>query len=209
MKIVVADSHQIIRRGLQLIVSRRPRWTIAAEAGDAAELFRALEREPFDVLVIDPRLNDRGGLDLLADLRRAHPALPVLVLSSQPEDQLAIPALRAGARGYIGKDATADEILDAIERVAAGRYRVSDRITELMAGELASTAVGAPHERLSAREMDVFLRLARGQTVTSIATDLGISVKTVSTYRTRVLEKTGFRSNADMVAYAIRAQLLA
>lgn len=208
MKIVVADSHQIIRRGLQLIVSRRPGWTISGEAGDAAELVRVLAREHHDVLVIDPRFNDRGGLELLEELRRDFSGTPILVLSSQPEEQLAIPALRAGARGYIGKDATANEILDAIERVATGRYRVSDRITELMAGEIASTSAGAPHERLSVRELEVFLRLARGETVTSIGTTLGISVKTVSTYRTRVLEKTGFRSNADIVAYAIRARLL-
>lgn len=208
MRIVAADRHQIIRRGLQLIVSRRADWNISAEAGEAEELWRVLEQDSHDILVIDPRLGDRSSIEVLEQIRTQFPRTPVLILSSQPEEQFAIPALRAGARGYIEKDATADEILEAIERVAGGRYYVSERVTQLMAEELTSATGGAPHERLSPRELDVFLRLARGETVTSIGTALGISVKTVSTYRTRVLEKTGFRSNADIVAYAIRMHLL-
>ena len=207
MKIVVADDHQIIRRGLQLIVSRQPGWSVAAEAGDAGELFEVLRREPYDVLVLDLHLREASALELLPELRRDHPALPVLILSSEPEQHYAIAALRAGARGFIQKDATADEIIDAIERVASGRTRFSERIGEQMANELASGHAGPPHERLSPRELDVFLRLARGETVGDIAAALGVSIKTVSTYRTRILEKTGFRSNADIVAYAVRARM--
>ena len=209
MKIVVADDHQIIRKGLQLIISTQAGWSVAAEAENASQLFAALGRASFDVLVLDLRLRDDSALELLPRIRREHPALPVLVLSSQPEEHYAIAALRAGARGYIQKDASADEIIDAIERVAAGRTRVSERIAELMANELSSARpAAAPHERLSPRERDVFLRLATGQTVGDIAATLGVSVKTVSTYRTRILEKTGFRSNADIVAYAVRMRLL-
>ena len=209
MKIVVADDHQIIRKGLQLIVSTQAGWAVAAEAENASQLFTVLGRASYDVLVLDLRLREDSALELLPRIRREHPSLPVLVLSSQPEEHYAIAALRAGARGYIQKDASADEIIEAIERVAAGRTRVSERIAELMADELSSPRpVGAPHERLSSRERDVFLRLASGQTVGDIAAALGVSVKTISTYRTRILEKTGFRSNADIVAYAVRMRLL-
>lgn len=208
MRIVVADDYQIIRRGLQLIVSRRPGWVIAAEAEDPQQLFDLLPREAYDVLVLDLRLRNASALELLPRLRRDHPSLPVLVLSSQPEEHYAVAALRAGARGFIQKDATADQLLEAIERVAAGRTSISDRVAELMAYELSSGQPAVPHERLSPRELDVFLRLARGETVSDIAATLSLSVKTVSTFRTRILEKTGFRTNADLVAYAIRANLL-
>jgi DNA-binding NarL/FixJ family response regulator len=207
VKIAVADDHQLIRRGLQLIVEKRPGWRIAAEAENAEQLLESLRRDTYDVLVTDLRLRDRSTLELLEEIRREHPALPVLILTSFPEEQYALAALRAGARGYILKDATADEILDAIARVAAGRTRVSERITELLAQGLASPSVPL-HERLSRRELDVFMRLARGETVGDIAAALGVSIKTVSTYRTRILEKTGFRSNADIVAYAVRGGLL-
>jgi two-component system invasion response regulator UvrY len=209
MRIAVADDHQIIRRGLQLIVARRPGWSIAAEAEDAEQLLEAVRRDGYDVLVMDLRLRDCSTLGLLEQIRRERPGLPVLILTSQPEDQYAVPALRAGARGYILKDATADEILDAIARVAAGRTWVSERVTELLAQGVSSSSIAPLHERLSARELDVFVRLARGETVGEIAASLGVSIKTVSTYRTRIMEKTGFRSNADIVAYAIRKGLLA
>lgn len=206
MRIVVADHHQIIRRGLQLIVERRPDWRIAAEAEDAEQLLDVLRRASYDVLVMDLRLRDRSTLELLGQMRQERIGPPVLILTSQPEEQYAVSALRAGARGYIQKDATADEILDAIGRVAAGRTRVSERVTEQLAQGLNSVPL---HERLSARELEVFIRLAGGETVSDIAASLGVSIKTVSTYRTRILEKTGFRSNADIVAYAIREGLLA
>ena len=206
MRIAVADHHQIIRRGLQLILARRGDWTVAAEVEDVEQLLAALRREPYDVLVTELSLRGRCMLETLEQVHEIRPGLPVLILTSQPEEQYAVAALRAGARGYILKDATADEILDAIARVASGRTRVSERITELLAQGVASPA--PLHERLSARELDVFLRLARGETVSDIAAALGVSVKTVSTYRTRIMEKTGFRSNADIVAYAIRAGLV-
>lgn len=205
VRIVIADDHLIIRRGLQLIISRREGWTVAAEAESVPQLLDVLERDRYDILITDLNLREQNILDVLPQIRRERPALPVLVLTSRPE-AYAIAALRAGARGYISKDASADDIIDAIERVASGRQRISDSIVELMTGEL--SAGGAVHLRLSARELDVFLRLARGETPTRIAARLGISVKTVSTYRTRIMEKTGFRSNADMTAYAIRERLI-
>jgi two-component system, NarL family, invasion response regulator UvrY len=207
LKIVVADHHMIIRRGMQLIVAKRPGWNIAAEAADAEELFAVLHRERFDVLVLDLMLRDRSAVDILAEVKRDHPSLPVLILASQPEEQYALHALRAGARGYVQKDSTADEILGAIERVAAGRTWLSPAVTEQMAEELIHPHDRAPHELLSPREFEVFRLIAAGRTMTEIANALGVSVKTASTYRARILEKTGFHSNADIVAYAIERGL--
>ena len=208
MNIVIADHHQIIRRGLQLILARRADWSIAAEVEDAPQLLEALRRERCDVLVTDLTLRGQSMLEMLAEIHRLRPALPVLFLTSYPEEQYAVAALRAGARGYILKDAAADEILDAIARVAAGRTWVSEEVAELLAQSVSSPS-GPLHARLSARELDVFLRLARGETVSDIALSLGLSIKTVSTYRTRIMEKTGFRSNADIAAYAVRTNLIA
>lgn len=198
----------IIRRGMQLIVAKRAGWNIAAEAANAEELFAALARERFDVVVLDLALRDRSGIDVLAQIRREHPHVRVLILASEPEELFALHCLRAGARGYVQKDGTADEILDAIERVAAGRTWLSAAVTEQMAADLIHPHDKEPHELLSPREFEVFRMLAHGKSITEIAASMNVSVKTASTYRTRILEKTGFHNNADIVAYAIRTRLI-
>lgn len=205
MRIAIADDHMIVRRGMQLILARRPDWTIAVEAATPDELFEGLRNDRVDVIVCDLTLR---GRDLLGQLHREHPHVPVLILSSAPESEYAVPAIRAGARGYIGKDCTADEIIDAIARVAAGRTALSPEVADLMAAELVHPHEKAPHELLSARELEVFLLLARGVTITGIAASLGVSVKTASTYRSRILEKTGFHTNADIVVYALKAKMI-
>ena len=208
MRIAIADHHMIVRRGMQLIVAKRAGWTIAVEAETADELFEALQRESVDVLVLDLMLRERSGIEILVHVRREFPALPVLILSSQPEEQFALHAIRAGARGYVQKDSTADEILDALERVASGHTWVSAVVADQMAEELARPAHRVPHQLLSPREFEVFLLIAAGRSMTEIATGMHISIKTASTYRTRILEKTGFHTNADIVAYAIRSNLI-
>jgi two-component system, NarL family, invasion response regulator UvrY len=207
LKIVIADHHMIIRRGMQLIVAKRPGWNIAAEAANPEELHAVLQRERFDVLVLDLMLRERSAVEIMAEVRKEHPSLPVLILASQPEEQYALHALRAGARGYVQKDSTADDILEAIERVAAGRTWLSPAVTEQLAQEFLNPHHKEPHELLSPREFEVFRMIATGLTMTEIATALGVSVKTASTYRHRILEKTGFHGNADIVAYAIRKGL--
>jgi two-component system invasion response regulator UvrY len=208
VRIVIADHHMIIRRGMQLIVAKRPGWTIAAEAATAEELFDALRRERFDIVVLDLTLRDRSGIDVLAQVRREHPGVPVLILASQDEEQYALQCLRAGAKGYVQKDSSADDILGAIERVASGRTWVSANVTEQMAAELLKPSDKAPHQLLSPREFEVFRQIALGKTMTEIAAAMSVSVKTASTYRARILEKTGFHGNADIVAHAIRAKLI-
>lgn len=198
----------IVRRGMQLIVAKRPGWTIAVEAATPEELFDALRQDRIDVVVLDLTLRGRSGLDILGQIRREHPAVPVLILSSTPEETAALTAIRAGARGYVQKDSTADEILDAIALVAAGRTWVSPAVADQMAREIMQPSAKEPHELLSARELEVFHLIARGLSMTDIAASLGISVKTASTYRTRILEKTGFRSNADIVVYAVKAKMI-
>ena len=207
MRIVVADDHTIVRRGMQLIIGKRPGWSIV-EAANADELFAALRHDRIDATVLDLTLRGRDGLDIVAQIRREHPAVPVLILSSTPEERGALRAIRAGARGYVQKDSTADEILDAIAFVAAGRTWVSAAVADQMATELMNPSAKQPHELLSPREREVFHFIARGLTMTDIAATMGISVKTASTYRTRILEKTGFRSNADIVVYAVRSKII-
>ena len=208
MRVIIGDDHAIVRRGLQLMIATRPGWTVVAEAANADQVIEAVRRVPCDVLVLDVSLGARSGLDVLGTLRPEFPTLPVLMLSMHAEEQYALRALRAGANGYIQKDRSLEEILDAIAKVAAGRVSVSEAVTGQMANEIVRGAADNPHARLSAREFEVFRLIAAGRAVSDIATALNLSVKTVSTYRTRIMEKTGFRSNADIIAYAIRNNLV-
>lgn len=203
MKLIVADDHAIVRKGIHLITAIRPGWRVAAEASNAEELLRALREDSFDALVLDVSLGDRSSVELLGQIRTEFPTLPILVLSMHPEEQYAVRCLRAGAQGYVQKDSPPEEILDAIATVVAGEKYITPRLASRLADELVHGGE-APHERLSDREFEVFRLIARGHAVSEIATMIHLSVKTVSTYRTRILEKTGFRSNADIVTYAIR-----
>jgi DNA-binding NarL/FixJ family response regulator len=207
LKVVIADDHMIIRRGMQLIVSQLPAWTMA-DAADSGELFDVLRRERFDVVVMDLSLREHSGFELIDQLRREFPHLPVLILSSRPEEQYALQAIRAGARGYVQKDATAEEIISAIERVAAGRTWISESLAQQMAEELSRPTEKAPHELLSPRELEVFRSIATGRSMSEIAASMSISIKTASTFRSRILQKMTMRTNADIVAYAIRRGLI-
>lgn len=207
MKVVIADDHMIIRRGMQLIVSNLPAWTLA-DAADSVELFEILRRERFDVVVMDLSLREHSGFQIIDQLRREFPHLPVLILSSRPEEQYALQAIRAGARGYVQKDATAEEIISAIERVAAGRTWISETVAQQLAEELRRPSGKAPHELLSPRELEVFRSIAAGRSMSEIAAAMSISIKTASTFRSRILQKMTMRTNADIVAYAIRRGLI-
>lgn len=208
MKILVADDHAIVRRGLQQIIAMRPGWSIGAEVTEGEALLPALRREVFDVVILDVTLHGRSGIDVLGHIRSEFPSLPVLVLSMHAEEQYALRCLRAGASGYIQKDRSPEELLAAIERVTSGHTYVSETVADQLAAELMRGAATQPHARLSEREFEVFRLIAAGKGVTEIAELLHVSVKTISTYRTRILQKTGFRSNADMIMYAIHAGLV-
>ena len=202
MKIIIADDHELVRRGLEQIIGNERDWTVTA-VGSADELVRALRGDSFDVIVLDISLADRSGIELLPSLRAEFPRTPVLILSVYDEAQYAIRCLRAGAWGYVQKDRSAEQIIEAISRVGAGRRYISDEIAEQLAAEASEGRSERAHDRLSDREFEVVRRLALGQTVTEIAQGMNVSVKTVSTFRVRALEKLRLRTNADIVRYAV------
>lgn len=208
MNVIIADDHSVVRRGLQQIIGTQPGWKVIAEVATADEVLPALRRSRPDLLVLDVAFGGRSGIDLLGSIRSEMPALPILMLSMYDEEQYAISCIRAGASGYIQKDSTPEELVGAMRHVATGHTYISAAVADQLATDLAHGRTERPHERLSARELEVFRLIASGKSVGEIAEALHLSAKTVSTYRTRVLEKTGFRSNAEIIVYALRTGLI-
>ena len=202
IRIAIADDHAIVRKGLRQIIAETNDLAVTGEAASDNELFILLRAHSFDVLVLDLTLGTRDGIDLLKYVRSEFPQLHVLILSMHAEDLFAVRALRAGACGYVEKDSAPEELVAAIRRIATGRRYVSPSMAERLAGELVHRPEMLPHERLSDREFEIFRLLGVGRSVTEIAHLLNISVKTVSSHRTRILIKTGLGSNADIVSYA-------
>jgi DNA-binding NarL/FixJ family response regulator len=203
-QVVIADDHAIVRKGLRQLIVETNDLTVAGEAASGDELLTVLRSRPADVVILDLSLGARSGLDLLQHIKSELPRLPVIILSMHPEDLFAVRALRAGASGYLEKNASPEELLTAIRRVARGGTYVSAQISEKIAAAIVrGGAPLLPHERLSDRELEVLRLLGSGMSVTAIAHALNLSVKTVSTHRTHILAKTGLRNNADMVEYVI------
>lgn len=208
IRIIIADDHAIVREGLRRIVEDDPEITIAGEAATAREVLSLLNEQFCDVLVLDLNLPDNNGLDLLQTIRKERPQLPVLVLSIFPEDQYALRALRVGAAGYINKRTAPEELLTAIRRVyRSGKY-ISQSLAEKLAFELDPLTPRPRHETLSDREFQVLRLIASGKSVSEIAAELSLSVTTISTYRARILEKMGFKNNADLTRYALEHKLI-
>jgi two-component system invasion response regulator UvrY len=209
-RILLADDHAVVRQGLkQVLMDSIP----DAEFGDASNAEEALQMAracDWDVVVLDVSLPDRSGLEVLKDLRRLQPRLPVLVLSMHPEEQYAVRILKAGAAGYLTKKAAARDLVSAVRKVLSGGKYVSATLAERLAEviETRGGPVEAPHESLSDREYQVFRMLAMGKTVKQIGEELSVSPQTVSTHRTRILEKMGLATNADLTQYAIQNRLL-
>jgi two-component system, NarL family, invasion response regulator UvrY len=204
IRIAIADDHAIVRRGLKQIISEMNDLRVTGEAASADELLTLIRSARFDVVVLDLTLGQRSGIDVLKQVKSEFPSLPILILSMHSEELFAVRALRAGASGYIQKEEAPDELVTAIRRIAAGRTYVSAAMSERLAEELSrGMAPSLPHERLSDRELEVFRLLGQGNSVSEIAAALNLSVKTVSTHRTRIMEKTGFRNNAEIVHYVI------
>lgn len=202
IRIAIADDHAIVRKGLRQIISEAEGFVIAGEAGSADDLLTVLRSRPVDVVVLDLTLGTRDGIELLKQFKSEFPRIPVLILSMHAEDLFAVRALRAGAAGYIEKDSAPEELLTAIRRIAAGRTYVSPAMSERIAADLArGGAETLLHERLSDREFEIFRLLGLGKTVSDIARNLNLSVKTVSTHRTRILAKTALRDNAAIIQY--------
>ena len=206
-RILIVDQQAMVRAGLALLLTQNMDLEAVDETGDALGAQDALGRAAYDLVLMDVRMPGRSGMDCMRDIRQRFPALPVLVISTYPEDQYAVRILRAGASGYLSKSSPPRELITAVRKVLAGERYISDRLAQALAGAFAAEGNEPPHMHLSERELQVMLGLARGRTVTEIANDLNLSVKTVSTYRTRVLQKMGLSLNAELVRYAVEHDL--
>src|SRR5215510_2209641 len=208
MRILIADDHAVVRRGLKETLSEAfPRVTFG-EAKTAQETVESVGRQEWDVVILDISLPGKSGLDVLGDLRRLRPNLPILLLSMHPEGQFARRALKSGAAGYLTKESVPEELKEAVRRVKAGGRYVSAALAEKLAFDLRPEADTPMHELLSDREFQVLRMLASGKTVKQIADEIALSVKTVSTYRARILLKTGMKTTAELIRYAIQAGLV-
>ena len=207
IRLLIADDHPIVREGLKRIVADCPDMQVVAEAADADEARTKCETAGVDVLLLDVTMPGPGFLETVRHLRTKQPGLRVLVLSVHPEDHYAVRALRAGAAGYLTKQHTPKELAEAIRRVYQGHKYVTESLAEKLAFELEPGASHPPHEALSDREYQVFRLLGSGKSVGSVAAELALSPKTVSTYRTRILEKMHFVSNTELIRYVIEKGL--
>ena len=207
IRILLVDDHPVVRHGIRTILTDRIHDAIVAEAGDAPSALREVKNADWDVVLLDISMPGPSGLDLIKQLRRERPALPLLVVSMHPAAQFARRALSAGAIGYLTKDSAPEDFVAAIEHARCGQRFVGPDATEDLMRWRAK-ALAPPHDALSDREYQVLRLLGSGRTVSDIARALGLSVKTVSTYRTRVLDKLGMQTNAELMRYAIENKLL-
>lgn len=208
IEVAIVDDHQIVRTGFRELLSEDPTINISFEAADGDQALEKLRSSKCDVLLLDISLPGKSGVDVLRAVGQRHPETKVLILSGFPEESYALAMIKNGANGYLCKDCDQDDLLRAIHRVSTGRRYVSARTAELLADEMSGERSGVLHETLSDRELQVFLRLARGESVSAIAGQLHLSVKTISTYRSRVTEKLNVASNAELATYALRHGLI-
>jgi DNA-binding NarL/FixJ family response regulator len=207
IRILLVDDHPVVRHGIRTILTERIKGAVVGEAGDAESALEQVRENPWDVVVADISLPGASGLDLIKQLRRSNPALPTVVISMHPAAQFARRALSAGAYGYLTKDSDPGEFITAIEDARRGRKYVGRDPGDVLL-RWSNRSVATPHEALSDREYQVLRMLGSGLTVSDVARDVGLSVKTVSTYRSRVLKKLGMRTNAELMRYVIENRLL-
>ena len=208
IRILVADDHTVVREGVRQILAGQDDLIVEDEAQSGQETVEKVIRGNFDMVLLDISMPGRSGLEILEDILNLKPKLPILILSMHPEEQYAVRALRAGASGYLTKASAANELIDAIRKVVRGGKYVTESIAEKLARELDSKTDKKPHEKLSNREYQVMLMLASGKSVGEIAEELCLSVKTVSTYRTRIMDKMGLKKNAELTFYSMNNNLL-
>ena len=205
LRILIADDHPIVRRGLKQILCDEPDISIVREAQSADEVLEFVRARNWDAVILDISMPGRGGLDTLEELKRQYPDLPVLMLSMHPEDQYAARAFKSGAAGYMTKESAPDELVKAIRKITKGGRYVSEAFAEKLVAMMG--AEPPSHDNLSAREHQVMLMIASGKTLSQIAEEMALSIKTISTYRTRILEKMQMKSNAEITHYVIKSGL--
>jgi len=208
IKILIADDHMIVREGMKQIISEIPDMTAADEAVNGHEVLNKALKNDYDVVVLDITMPGINGLDVLKQIKTQKPKLPILVLSMHPEEQYAVRAIKAGAAGYLTKESVSEELVKAIRTASAGRKYITPSLGEKLVYSLDADADKLPHELLSDREYEVMCMIASGKTVTEVAEKLFLSEKTISTYRTRILEKMNMKNNAELTHYAIKHGLV-
>nr|WP_237712486.1 response regulator transcription factor [Pedosphaera parvula] len=208
LRILIVDDHAIIRQGLKQILAGEFGLGVFGEANNGTEALEQIWKQSWDVVLLDITMPGKSGLDVLKQIVEAQPNMAVLVLSMHPEDQYAVRVLKTGAAGYITKNTASEEVVNAVKKVLAGGKYVSASLAENLATSLNTPMGKAPHEILSDREYQVMRLIALGKSVKEIAFDLSLSVKTISTYRTRIMEKMKFKTNADIIRYAVHERLV-
>jgi DNA-binding NarL/FixJ family response regulator len=208
MKILLADDHKVVRRGLRDILACEYPGARFTEVGNGDEVLSSIRDADHHLLVLDVNMPGRTGLDVLREVKQLRPRMPVLILSVHPEDQYAVRCLKAGASGYLTKDSSEEELVRAVRKLLSGGHYVSARLSEKLAGDLLQPPVENPHELLSDRELEVVRMIASGVTLTEIADALHVSVKTISTYRTRALLKMQIESNAELIRYSLEHEIV-
>jgi len=208
IRVLIADDHAIVREGLKQIVAETPDMAVADEARTGQEVLDKIRKGEYDVVVLDISMPGRDGLDVLRQLRSEKAELPVLILSMHPEEQYAVRALKAGARGYLTKESAPDELVAAIRKVSFGGKYITTSLAERLASLLDVEGERPLHEKLSNREFQVMCMIGSGKPVKRIADELCLSTKTISTYRSRILEKMGMTTNAELIRYAIDNRLI-
>ncbi|HEU19262.1 MAG TPA: response regulator transcription factor [Deltaproteobacteria bacterium] len=208
IKILIADDHPIVREGFKQVLSETTDMLVADEAGNGQEVLNLIRNNKYDVILLDISMPGRSGLEILKELRNEYPKLPVLIVSIYPEEQYAVRAFRAGASGYLTKASAPHELIAAIRKISKGGRYISSSLAEKLTYYLDIDAAKPPHELLSDREYQVMLLIASGKTVTEIGRELCLSVKTISTYRTHILEKMKMKNNAEITLYAVQNQLV-
>lgn len=208
IRILVADDHAVVRQGVKQILADVEDMTVKDEAQNGTETLKKVTEQDFDVVLLDISMPGRSGLEVLEDIKARHPKLPVLILSMHPEEQYAVRALKAGAAGYLTKASAPQELIGAIRKAAGGGKYVTASLAEKLVDQLETDTEKLPHEVLSNREHQVMLMLAGGKSVSDIADELNLSVKTISTYRTRVMSKMGMKKNAELTLYAVHNKLI-
>ena len=208
IRVLIADDHAILRRGLKEILVRELTDVMCGEAENAQQVLSQVRSRAWDLVILDITMPGRSGLDVLRDLKRERPKLPILVLSMHPEDQYGKRVFKAGASGYMNKESAPEELLKAIRTVLGGGRYVSPSLAERLVSDLSGEAEQSLHERLSDREIEVLRMIASGKAISQIADELHLSVTTVSTYRARILEKMGLTSNAELIRYALDNRLI-
>ncbi len=208
MNILIADDHPLIRKGLMQILSDSKYIKNVYEAGNSTEVFTLLENEKIDVLILDISMPGKDGIEILKDVKIQHPEIAVLMLSIQPENQYAVRAFKYGASGCLNKASAPEELIEAIRKVQSGGRYLNDAVSEILLNNITSESTGLPHRQLSEREYQVMLLLAKGKTISEISEKLNLSIKTVSTYRTRLLTKMNLHTNSDLTYYAMKNNLI-